>query len=228
MKNITVNNIVLIFIFLIVFNCKKQETKMNVLKLTELKDYKVTETKVNDSVLKVSGENVNYIIEGKMDLSNHSKQGWWTIKSKENKNWVEIEYSFLDKQFENQIKIYKDGVFDSKSSKFYNVSLTNKDYLFTFHFPKSNYNTYNVEFDYIVSDTIQKKKIREGSLKLKKNGEYYSCPIPANKNENIIGIVTRFSNFKQKDSVLLAVDRMFIKPLNKNTSTEVVKLFNPK
>lgn len=223
-----VNNIILIFIFLIVFNCKKQDTNTNILKLTELKDYKVTETKINDSIMKVFGENDNYVIEGSMDLLNHSKQGWWKIKSKKNKDRVEIEYIFLDKEIENQIRIYKDGVFDSKSSKFYNISSTNKDHLFTFHFPKSNYNTYNVEFDYIVSDTIQKKKIKEGNIKLEKNDDYYSSPIPANKNENIIGIVTRFSNLKQKDSVSLAVDRMFIKPLKKNTSTATVKLFNPK
>lgn len=220
----SLNGTILIFVTLIIFSCKKQKTETNILKLAELKDYKVTETKINDSIIKVFGENDNYIIEGNLNVLNYSKQGWWKIKNKKSNDWAEIEYIFFDHQIENQIRIYKNGVFDSNSSKFYNVS----PHLFIFHFPKSYYNTYNVDFEYIVSDAVLRKKITRGNLKLKNKDDYYSCSIPIKENENVVGIVSRFSKFKQRDSVLLAVDRMFIKPLKKIKITDTVKLTNPK
>jgi len=227
MKSIMVNNILLILLSLICVNCKKKDNDINISKLSELNAYNITKIKLNDSIDRISGENNDYSIEGNMDPLTHSKQGWWKIKSKEDKNWIEIEYIFLDKQFENQIRIYNNGMFDSNSSKFYNASFKDRNYLYYFHFPKSNYSTYNIEFEYIISDTLQKKKVREGILKPKKEKDYYFCNILTKENENVIGIVTKLSKLKQKDSVLFAIDRMFVKPLKKNNSKEIVNLNNP-
>lgn len=228
MKSIIVNNILLILVSLICLNCKRKDNNdnINILKLSDLNNYKITNVKVNDSINRILGENNNYSIEGKMDLLTHSKQGWWKIKSKKDKNRIEIEYISLDKEFENQIRIYNNEVFDSNSSKFYNASFRDNNYLYTFHFPKSNYITYNVEFEYIISDTFQKKKVREGILKLKKKKDYYFCDISTKENENVIGIVTKLSKFKKKDSIIFAIDRMFIKPL-KNNNLDKVNLNNP-
>ncbi len=218
MKNILVNNfkddlIFLSSIFLLIFACKNPEQKqLNIIELSNLDNYEIKETKINDSVTKIYGENSKYIIEGKINLHNNSRQKWWKVKSKYNKNWFEIEYIFLDKQIENQIKVYNDGMLDNRSSKFYNVNITKQNSNFDFYFPISKYSIYDVEFDYIISDTLRKKRLREGKIKCKKVNDHYTCNLPLNNEENsVMGIVTAFSSFKEKDSISLAADRIFIK-----------------
>lgn len=210
MVNNLKNCTILLLILLVIFSCKKAERKsLNALELTDLHNYKVKETKMNNSVTKVYGENSEYIIEGLIDLHNRSRQKWWKVKSKTSKDWFEIEYMFLDKQIENQIKLYNDGVLDIQGSKFYNVSKNNK---FDFYFPISKYNINNVDFDYIISDTITRKKIREGTLNCKKINDHYTCNLLLKKGENsIMGVVTAFSEFKKGDSISLAADRIFVK-----------------
>ncbi|WP_312305632.1 hypothetical protein [Chryseobacterium sp.] len=69
MVNNLKNCTILLLILLVIFSCKKAERKsLNALELTDLHNYKVKETKMNDSVTKVYGENSEYIIEGLIDL----------------------------------------------------------------------------------------------------------------------------------------------------------------
>lgn len=216
-----VNNLrgitILVLFLSIIFSCKDIEQKsLNILELADLHNYKVKERKLNDSFAKVYGENSGYIIEGLINLNNHSKEKWWKINSRVNKNWFEIEYIFLDKQIENQIKLYNNGILDKQRSKFYNVFVNNNRYSFDFYFPNSSYTINNVELDYIISDTITKKKIREGTLKCKKVNNYYTCNLFLETGENsVMGVVTAFSELKNRDSISLAADRMFIKPIKK-------------
>lgn len=213
MVNNLKNIAILLLTSLITFSCKNMDQKsLNILELTELKNYNVKETKLNDSVSRVRGENSEYIIEGLKDLHNHSRQKWWNVKSKVNRNWLEIEYIFLDKQIENQIKLYNNGTIDKQRSKFYNASINNNNRRFDFYFPTSEYTIKNVELDYIISDTILRKKTREGTLKCNRVNNHYTCNLPLNKGENsVMGVVTAFSEFKERDSISLAADRIFIK-----------------
>ncbi|WP_299183538.1 hypothetical protein [uncultured Chryseobacterium sp.] len=206
------NRIIFFLSLIILFNCKI-EKKVNILKLAELSNYKITETHINDSVIKINGDNKNYLLEGNINAHDKSKQGWWKIKNKVSDEEYRIEYIFLDEQIANQIKIHKKGKFYKKASKFYDTSFDKNGFNFNFHFPSSKFDSKLVTFDYSISDTIKKKIIKEEKLECQKNGDYYSCFIPVNKNESIVGIVTKFSEFKQKDSVLFNAERMFIKTL---------------
>lgn len=222
--------VILLFSLFLIFSCKKQKSEINILELSRLNNYKITEKKINDSVGRIFGENNRYSIEGDMLLSNRSKQGWWNIKSKTNKDRFEIEYLFLDKQIENQIKIFKNGVFDSKQSQYYHTYFSGRDnrYSFDIHFPESKNKTYNVDFDFIVTDTLQRKKVREGNMKCIQNEDIYSCNVPVNKNEAVIGLITKSSYSKDKDSVNLIIDRMYIKGEKQNAPSERVQLINPR
>lgn len=207
-----INLIIKIFVLLIIFSCKKKEQK-NLLQLTQLSDYVITKTKINDSITIVKGNNESYNLEGTINESNNSKEGWWKVQNKLNSEFYNIEYIFLDKQIENEIKIYKSGQLQEDLSKFYTASPDKNGVNFKFYFPESKFKTYNVSFNYTVSDSIKRRIIKNEKLNCTKIVNYYSCYIPVKHNESIIGIVTRFSSFKQKDSVLLAADRMFIKPV---------------
>ncbi len=202
---------ILIFFLIFFLNCKKEES-VNILKLTELENYNTKKTKINDSITKINGENQVYTLEGNINTNDNSKQDWWKIKNKVNGEKYEIEYIFLDKQIENQIKIYHgNGKLYKEVSKFYAVTSKKDGLKFDFHFPYSKFETYNVNFDYTISDTIKRKITKEGKLNCIKIDDYYSCFIPIIQNESVAGIVTNFSNFKEKDSVTLAADRMFVK-----------------
>ncbi|ASE64069.1 hypothetical protein EG352_19875 [Chryseobacterium indologenes] len=209
LKNITS----LASISLLMFSCKNPEQKsLNILELSDLQNYKIKEIKLNDTVVKIYGKNSEYTIEGLMDRRNHSRQKWWNIKSRINKNWFEIEYIFLDKQLENQVKLYNNGILDKRASKFYNKSINKGNRQFDFYFPVSEYIINNVELDYVISDTIARKKLREGTVKCEKINDHYRCNIFLKKGENsVMGVVTAFSEFKERDSISLAADRMFIK-----------------
>lgn len=207
-------NGIFILILLLCLSCKKEENELNILKLADLNGYKITEEKLNDSTARVYGENSNYIIEGSLNLSNHSKQKWWKIKSKNSKDWVDIEYIYLDKQIENQIKIYKNGLLDKKVSRFYEVYFDNQGCVVNFHFPPSMFNIYKVDFTYILSDTISKKKIREGVINFKRDIKYsnFSGRLVLDGTENMImGIGTEYSKFNKNDSVTLSTSRMYVK-----------------
>jgi len=59
---------------------------------------------------------------------------------------------------------------------------------------------------------IARKKLREGTVKCEKINDHYRCNIFLKKGENsVMGVVTAFSEFKERDSISLAADRMFIK-----------------
>lgn len=199
-----------IFILLMLINCNK-EKKENLFQLAELNNYKIIKTKINDSIIKINGVNKNYTIEGYMNIHDNSKQGWWKINNEIIKEKYEIEYIYLDKQIENQIKVYKNGQLYKKASKFYTKSFDKNKVSFYFYFPISKFKTNQVYFNYTISDTIKRKIIKEGKLNCPKNIDHYYCSIPINKNESVIGIINNFSDFKEKDSVTLAVDRIFIK-----------------
>ncbi|WP_295230296.1 hypothetical protein [uncultured Chryseobacterium sp.] len=217
MKNKTIikleKKILFMITILLMFSCRKQETiPLNVLNLTNLNDYQVTKVKINDSITKLTGTNKNYLIKGNINTYDNSKEGWWKIKNRMNEDEYDIEYINIDKQIENQIKIYTNNNLNIDASKFYIISSDKDQCNIRIHFQKSNFETTDIEFSYTVSDTVQRKIIKEGVLKLKQDKDFYSCNIPINKNESVIGIVTRTSNLKQKEGVILAVDRMFIKP----------------
>jgi hypothetical protein len=205
-------NIFYMVTLLLIFSCRKQQdNRLDIIKLTDLDKYQVTKVRINDSIAKLMGVNENYLLSGNINIHDGSRQNWWKIKNKINGDEYEIEYINFDKQFENQIKIYNNHSLNVNSSKFYTISSNKNECNIRIHFQESNFETTNIEFAYTISDTIKKKIIKEGELDLKKNKGFYSCNIPINKNESVIGIVTRSSNLKQKDSVVLAIDRMFIK-----------------
>lgn len=209
------NNKIFFFLFiLILFNCKKED-KINILELTDLNKYKISKIKTNDSIVKINGDNKDYSLKGTINSHNHSKQDWWIVKNKSNGEEYKIEYIFLDKQIENQIKIYKKGMLYKSASKFYTASFENNGFNFNFYFPISKFKTRDINFDYTVSDTIKRIITKQGKLDCKKDKDHYSCFVPVGQNESVIGIVTNFSNFKEKDSVTLAVDRMFVEALKK-------------
>ncbi|UZT98344.1 hypothetical protein ODZ84_01895 [Chryseobacterium fluminis] len=198
------------FILLILINCNNDK-KENLFQLAELKNYKITTTKINDSIVKINGSSKDYTIEGNMNIYDSSRQNWWKINNQIINEKYEIEYVYLDKQIENQIKVYKNGKLYKRASKFYTKSINNNKLSFNFYFPVSKFNTSQVNFNYAISDTIERKIIKEGKLNCINKTDHYYCSVPISKNESIIGIVTNFSDFKKKDSVNLAVDRMFIK-----------------
>ncbi|WP_418122982.1 hypothetical protein ACNFU2_20605 [Chryseobacterium sp. PTM-20240506] len=200
-------------VFSIFFSCKKQQGE-NILKLAELSNYKIiSKTRINDSITKINGENKEYTLEGNINTHYNSKQDWWKFRNKRTEEKYEIEYIFLNKQIENQIKIYRDGKLYEDASKFYTKSFDKVRFNFSFYFPVSKFKTKLVEFNYTISDSVRRKIIKEETLICKENNSYYSCSIPINENESVIGIVTKFSEFSddKSDSIMLAADKIFVK-----------------
>lgn len=195
-----INKKIAFFLFLLLFFSCKKEKNVDILELLKLSNYKITKTRVNDSIIKINGYSKGYTLEGNINTNNNSREAWWVIKNKLIGEKYEIEYLFLDKQIQNQIKIYKKNQLYKPASKFYTKSFKNNGFYFKFFFPTSNFKTRYVNFNYSISDTIKRKIIKEDKIDCIKKDNYYSCFIPIHQNEAIIGVVTNFSNFKEKDS----------------------------
>ena len=67
------NKVVFCLFVFTLLNCKKEQ-KVNILELAEINNYKITQTKINDSIVKINGDNENYTLEGNLNINNNSKE----------------------------------------------------------------------------------------------------------------------------------------------------------
>jgi len=194
-----------------IYSCSKTEEQIKLPDLTNESNYKIVSKRENDTIYKISGENKHYkLLSGYKDIKNNVKVGWWKIKDKKNNHLYEIEYISLDKNKENQIKLYDNNRLIKRFSQYYEVKYINKGYEFKIYFPQNDYEHVNVEFGYITSDG--------SSLPLRKTitcnneNDHYKCFIPVqNEHQLIAGIVTEFASRKKaNDKVLLSAKTMYV------------------
>src|SRR5690606_13011671 len=88
---------IFILCLLIIFSCKKNQKndKLSIKEITNLKNYKVERTKINDTIEKIVGQNSDYSISGNLNTKTKKKDGWWKISNKRLKESFEIEYLFI-------------------------------------------------------------------------------------------------------------------------------------
>lgn len=203
-------HIFLFILILMLFSCEKAEKTIKLSDITNESSYKITSKKENDTITQIQGQSKQYVLKGYKDIKNNVKVGWWKIKDIKNNYLYEIEYLFLDKNKENQIKFYQNGQLINQFSKYYNVLYSNNGYQFQFYFPENPKRDVKVEFGYITSDGST-PPLRK-TIKCKKESCYYTCLIPVkNKDQLIVGMVTEFaSENKGNDNVLLSATTMTV------------------
>ena len=204
-----------IFLFLFLISCKKESSDPSMMELTNLKNYRIQKTKINDSIAKIYGENNYHSIEGKLNTKENKKNGWWKIRFKNKSVIYKIEYLIFDKEKLNQLKVYVDGNLIKSASKFYEAKFESNKFQIKIHFPKIDKKPYqeNVEMTYYLADTIRKKINSQIKTKMSKRNDFYFTEIPLKNNENaIIGSVTKVvsKNIKQ-DSVQLSAETIYFK-----------------
>lgn len=203
-----------IFLFLsicMLISCEKSDKKVEIANITNESNYEITRKKENDTIYQITGENNQYhLLSGYKDVKNKRKIGWWKIKDKVNEYQYEIQFVFLKKNKENQIKVYKSGKLINEFSMYYNILYINNGYQFKFYFPKYNNEDKEVEFGYITSDgsTTPTRK----TIKCKKENDSYNCFIPVkNKYQLIAGIVTQFVTSEEiNDKISLSSTSMYV------------------
>ncbi len=137
--------VLLVFLFLLVFSCKK-EKKDNYENLssseyfsiaTNLKNLKnIEKYKINDSLYKVRGFFNNYIISGYVN-ENNIRIGWWIASDKNTKDLLaKLDYKLIDnKEFVNQYILFKNRKIDTLNSKFYRFSRVHDSIKYKFYMP---------------------------------------------------------------------------------------------
>lgn len=195
---------IIIFIFLTVYSCKKENNKVDIkikkenynpteyfsfpTNIKKWKKYK--EIAVNDSLKKVRGEFEDYKIEGYINQYNQ-KINWWNIVNKKNiqADNVRIEYRIIDNieyvnQYINYDTIHGD---DIKNSLFYlKEKLNNKTLRYKFYTPNKKIKV-NASTTFFLSFFLNNKEIRKKNLKCIRNDNYYYVDVNyVNVNDNII------------------------------------------
>ena len=195
-------------------SCQKNTEPPSLVELTNLKNYSVTETKINDSITKISGKNSDNMIVGNFNKNQNKREGWWKIKSKKRDEIIEIEYVILDKEKVNQVKTYVGGTLIKSLSRYYVIENTDNKFRVKFYFienlennDKNEHRKEKYEVTYRILDTISNKIQRELTEDLQKNKNYYYFETPKNKNENgIVGFADKLLFEKVNDSVQLSVE----------------------
>ena len=195
-------------------SCQKNTKPPSLVELTNLKNYSVTETKINDSITKISGKNSDNMIVGNFNKNQNKREGWWKIESKKRDEIIEIEYVILDKEKVNQVKTYVGGTLIKSLSRYYVIENTDNKFRVKFYFienlenhDKNEHRKEKYEVTYRILDTISNKIQRELTEDLQKNKNYYYFETPKNKNENgIVGFADKLLFEKVNDSVQLSVE----------------------
>lgn len=208
----TAKNIFLFLIIFLLFSCNKNEKKINkqinIQDITNENNYTISSKKENDSIILISGESDQYILQGHKNIKNNEKTGWWKVKDKTNGFLYEIEFLSVDMEKENQIKFYQEGKLINRFSQYYDVSYKNNGYEFKFYFPKYKDEKTRVEFNYMTNNnnTIEDKRIN-----CKNENGYYTCFIPGEKKDkSIAGVATFFSESKNKKETTFSSASMFV------------------
>lgn len=205
-----------LFISFILISCQKSIESPDLVKLTNLSNYSLKQTKVNDSITKISGDNSDYFIEGNFNKKQNKKKGWWKIQSKKQDENIEIEYVILNNEKVNQVKYYLDGRFMMSLSQYYVIENTKDKFRVKFNFPeyakninKNESSKEKYEVTYRILDTITNKIIRQSSTDLKKSKNYYYFETLKNKNENgIVGFADKLLFEKVNDSAKLSAETL--------------------
>jgi|GEM_PF-2045780 len=177
--------------------CKKEKNEIENLKelgfVLNLKNYKIIEKKVNDSVISIEAKNDIYKTSGNYNKNNKSRIGWWNFY-KNNEKVIDIEFNYFDKkEHVNQMLVYNHQTLDSSESKMYtsNIIFDKKGVIrgqkFNFYTPiiETEKNKSVLNYVYLQNDKI----IKEGTIEnLNKNGSKYSFTVPLNliEGKNII------------------------------------------
>lgn len=132
----------LIFLFLLIFSCKKEKINYENLSSSEyfsvatsLKNLKnIEKYRINDSLYKVRGLFNNYTISGYVN-ENNIRIGWWIASDKKDL-LAKLDYKLIDnKEFVNQYILFKNGKIDTLNSKFYKVSRVQNYIKYKFYMP---------------------------------------------------------------------------------------------
>lgn len=222
MKNKIIGYIV---IFVIIFGCKKDETKSLSIKddidsLFDLTKYqKIFQKKINDSVLIFEGKNKRFLIKGQYNFVKNYKIGWWkSYDYIDKEKYIDVEFFKEDgkkKELNNQIIFYKDNMVDTPYSKFYTkqYDANNKVILYDFYCSETiglinsavvNIGIISGEEPLLYPTDFECKKIVDGryqySLDISKYTKYSDL--------KIIGLFSEYSSDKKKNA--LGIDQIFI------------------
>lgn len=212
-----------VFFTLISISCNNTKNKKNnvnhkINNLTNINSYNIKKEIINDTIIKINGENKNYNITGYLNVKRNKKDNWWKVTSKDNAKILDVEYILIDNnERKNQIIFYENNKIDTAFSKFYTEQFVEnpKNIRISFYLPKSKGVSTSAKFDYnIIND---KKITRFSDVNLiKKNGRYF-CNIYIDKYENEValkGIFKEFSVLHMKDSAILGASIMLVEIRN--------------
>jgi hypothetical protein len=154
------DKIIKIFFCLVVFimfSCTKNEEFQDVNegtnKITNLKNYKLKYSKVNDSISNIYGKNKECIIKGYL-LYGKKYGEWHVVMAKDStERIIDIDFLvFKNKEFVNQYRLYDDNnKIDLKRSKFYKNKFDDKLYQIHFNLPYDDVSkTHNSKFTYFI------------------------------------------------------------------------------
>lgn len=216
--NIKINKLhCFLLLLLFIFSCKGSSEKDNnrekIDRLINISSYKIKKKVINDTIIKIEGKNDNYYITGYLNSKRKKRDNWWKITSINNqKKILDIEYILIgNEEIKNQIIFYKNNKIDSLSSKFYKIKPKELGYLVSIYLPQSKFKTTSAKFKYNI---IKKKNgVKSYIVNCIKKENKYSCIVDASEYGNEIsikGIFRQFSELKNKDSVILESNMMFI------------------
>lgn len=209
----------LFLLSIIIIACKKNAGPPSLDELTNLKNYSIVETKINDTITKISGENSEYLIGGNFNKSQNKREGWWKIKNKKRDEIIEIEYVNLKKEKLNQIKTYVNGILVKSLSRYYVIENTDEKFGVKFYFienlenmKKNEPRKEKYEVTYRILDTVSNTIQRQSTADLQKSKNYYYFETPKNKNENgMVGFADKLIFEKVNDSAVMSVETLHFK-----------------
>lgn len=215
-----INKIIWCFcIILFCISCNKNKKQNNdihkfISQLVDLKTYKITEKKINDTIVKIMGTNTHYLISGYLNKKNNKKDSKWSVKfnTKKKQNLLNIEYIIFDnKEFINQYKLYEENKINLKKSKFYKNNIAKQNYNIYFNLPLDDFDSGNITYKYFI--VYMNKVIASETLDAKINTDNkFNFTINVGRYPNFDYIKGIFSEYYEKkigDSVRLTTNQIY-------------------